>query len=53
MTDQAGVAIVRYPDRAASVEDGLAALLTSYHLRTEAEKGEISWRVCGVPCEGS
>ncbi|NNN34884.1 GNAT family N-acetyltransferase [Streptomyces sp. S3(2020)] len=49
MTDQGEIAIVRYPDRTASVEDGLAALLTAYHLRTEAEKGEAVADVDGLP----
>lgn len=40
MTDHGEIAIVRYPDEDPSVQDGLAALLASYHLRTEAEKGE-------------
>ncbi|MFE9676722.1 GNAT family N-acetyltransferase [Streptomyces sp. NPDC006259] len=39
MSDQRGVAIVRWPGRFPSAEGGPAALLTAYHLRTEAEKG--------------
>ncbi|MER6185826.1 GNAT family N-acetyltransferase [Streptomyces sp. NPDC001652] len=49
MTDQGEIAVVRYRDRAASVEGGLAALLASYHLRTEAEKGEAVADVDGLP----
>ncbi|MEV7909979.1 GNAT family N-acetyltransferase [Streptomyces griseus] len=40
MTDHREVAVVRWPGRNPSVEDGLAALLAAYHLQTEAEKGE-------------
>ncbi|WAU82406.1 GNAT family N-acetyltransferase [Streptomyces sp. Qhu-G9] len=49
MTDQREVSIVRWPGRTLSVEDGLAALLAAYHLRTEAEKGEVVADVDGLP----
>ncbi|MFD5512750.1 GNAT family N-acetyltransferase [Streptomyces sp. NPDC127051] len=49
MTDQREVAIVRWPDQSSSAEDGLAGLLTAYHLRTEAEKGEAVADVHGLP----
>jgi hypothetical protein len=39
MTDRHDVVFVRLPGQDPSVER-LAALLTAYHLRTEAEKGE-------------
>ncbi|MCH0567606.1 MULTISPECIES: N-acetyltransferase [unclassified Streptomyces] len=45
MTDPREVAIVRWPGRAPSVQNGLAALLATYHLQTQAEKGEA---VAGV-----
>ena len=40
MTDQREVSIVRRPGRTLSADDGLGELLTAYHLRTEAEKGQ-------------
>ncbi|MFI1151054.1 GNAT family N-acetyltransferase [Streptomyces sp. NPDC020817] len=49
MTDQLDVAVVRWPDQSPSVEDGLAGLLTDYHLRTEAEKGRAVADVHGLP----
>ncbi|MFD9461019.1 GNAT family N-acetyltransferase [Streptomyces sp. NPDC060027] len=49
MTDQREVSMVRWPGRTQSVEDGLAALLAAYHLRTEAEKGEVVADVDGLP----
>jgi putative acetyltransferase len=49
MTDQREVSIVRRPGRTPSVEDGLTALLAAYHLRTEAEKGEVVADVDGLP----
>lgn len=49
MTDHGEIAIVRYPDEDPSVQDGLAALLASYHLRTEAEKGEAVADLDGLP----
>ncbi|MCK8436617.1 GNAT family N-acetyltransferase [Streptomyces sp. D2-8] len=49
MTDRGDLAIVRWPGRAASGEDGLAALLAAYHLRTEAEKGAAVADVDAVP----
>jgi ribosomal protein S18 acetylase RimI-like enzyme len=39
VTEQRDVVVLRWPDQASSAEDGLAALLTAYHLATEAEKG--------------
>ncbi|MFD8734049.1 GNAT family N-acetyltransferase [Streptomyces sp. NPDC059618] len=39
MMDQPEVAVVRRPDRSPAADGGLSALLTAYHLRTEAEKG--------------
>ncbi|MFH8670319.1 GNAT family N-acetyltransferase [Streptomyces anulatus] len=49
MTDHREVAIVRWPGRTPPVEDGLAALLAAYHLRTEAEKGQPVASVDGLP----
>ncbi|MFF4098782.1 GNAT family N-acetyltransferase [Streptomyces sp. NPDC001903] len=49
MTDQGEVAIVRWPDHSPSAEDGLAGLLTAYHLGTEAEKGGAVADVHGLP----
>ena len=40
MTDQREVSIVHRPGRTLSADDGLGELLTAYHLRTEAEKGQ-------------
>lgn len=40
MTDQREVSTVRRPGRTLSADDGLGELLTAYHLRTEAEKGQ-------------
>ncbi|MER6788321.1 GNAT family N-acetyltransferase [Streptomyces sp. NPDC000658] len=49
MTDRGEVAVVRWPSRDPSAEDGLAALLTAYHLRTETEKGEAVTGVAALP----
>ncbi|MEU4169002.1 GNAT family N-acetyltransferase [Streptomyces sp. NPDC026665] len=49
MTDQRAVSVLRRPGRSLSVEDGLAALLAAYHLRTEAEKGEAVVDVDALP----
>ncbi|MFI1250291.1 GNAT family N-acetyltransferase [Streptomyces anulatus] len=49
MTDHREVAIVRWPGRTPPAEDGLAALLAAYHLRTEAEKGQPVASVDGLP----
>ncbi|MEV5159223.1 GNAT family N-acetyltransferase [Streptomyces sp. NPDC053728] len=49
MTDHPEIAIVRWPGRTPPAEDGLGALLTAYHLRTEAEKGEPVAGVDGLP----
>ena len=40
MTDQREVSTVRRPGRTLSADDGLGELLTAYHLRTQAEKGQ-------------
>lgn len=45
MTEQRAV-VLRWPDQ---TEDGLAALLTAYHLATEAEKGQAVDGVAGLP----
>ncbi|KPC83817.1 acetyltransferase, partial [Streptomyces sp. NRRL F-6602] len=39
----------RWPGQGPSMEAGLAELLASYHLRTEAEKGEAVADVEGLP----
>ncbi|MFJ1783094.1 GNAT family N-acetyltransferase [Streptomyces anulatus] len=49
MTDHGEVVVVRWPGRALPVDDGVAALLAAYHLRTEAEKGESVADVDGLP----
>ncbi|MET7690459.1 GNAT family N-acetyltransferase [Streptomyces sp. NPDC005483] len=49
MTDQREVVIVRWPGQGRSVDAGPAELLASYHLRTEAEKGEAVADVDGLP----
>ena len=49
MTDHHEVVIVRSPGRTPAAEDGLAALLADYHLRTEAEKGAAVADVDGLP----
>ncbi|MFI2645203.1 GNAT family N-acetyltransferase [Streptomyces sp. NPDC018610] len=49
MTDHREIAVVRRPGRTLPAEDGLAALLAAYHLRTEAEKGEPVADVDGLP----
>jgi putative acetyltransferase len=49
MTDQREVSIVCRPGRTLSAEDGLGALLTAYHLRTEAEKGQPVADADGLP----
>ncbi|WOX09501.1 GNAT family N-acetyltransferase [Streptomyces sp. N50] len=49
MTDQHEVSIVRRAGRTLSAEDGLGALLTAYHLRTEAEKGKPVADVDALP----
>ncbi|WP_203183668.1 GNAT family N-acetyltransferase [Streptomyces pratensis] len=49
MTDHREVAIARWPGRTPPVEDGLAALLAAYHLRTEVEKGQQVASVDGLP----
>ncbi|MFC9286637.1 GNAT family N-acetyltransferase [Streptomyces sp. NPDC057052] len=49
MTDHREVAVVRWPDRTSPIEEGLAALLAAYHLRTQAEKGEPVADVDGLP----
>ncbi|MFF2024879.1 GNAT family N-acetyltransferase [Streptomyces sp. NPDC058171] len=47
--DQSEVAVVRWPGRTPAVEQGLAALLAAYHLRTEAEKGRAVAAVDELP----
>ncbi|MGI5460122.1 GNAT family N-acetyltransferase [Streptomyces sp. CA-249302] len=49
MTDQGEVHVVRWPDRDASTEGGPAGLLTAYHLRTQAEKGEAVGDAAELP----
>ncbi|MFF7534686.1 GNAT family N-acetyltransferase [Streptomyces bobili] len=49
MTDHREVAIVRWPGQTPPIEDGLAALLAAYHLRTEVEKGTLVAAVDGLP----
>ncbi|MGW2523540.1 GNAT family N-acetyltransferase [Streptomyces sp. NPDC001617] len=49
MTDQREYSILRGPGRTPSAEAGLAALLSAYHLRTEAEKGETVTDVDALP----
>jgi len=49
MTDRPQVPVVRWSGDHPSSTDGLAALLASYHLRTEAEKGEAVADVDGLP----
>ena len=40
MTEQREVVVVRWPGPSTSSDDGLAGLLSAYHLRTESEKGQ-------------
>ncbi|MGW1819243.1 GNAT family N-acetyltransferase [Streptomyces sp. NPDC002125] len=49
MTDHREMAVVRWPGRTPPSDDGLAALLADYHLRTEAEKGVPVSDVAGLP----
>ncbi|MFF5182924.1 GNAT family N-acetyltransferase [Streptomyces sp. NPDC000345] len=49
MTDRRELAVVRWPGRSPAAENGPAALLAAYHLRTEAEKGEAVAGVDGLP----
>ncbi|MFJ9626360.1 GNAT family N-acetyltransferase [Streptomyces sp. NPDC101175] len=49
MTAQDQVSVVRRPAGELSAEDGTAALLTAYHLRTEAEKGRAVPDADGLP----
>ncbi|MGW1067091.1 GNAT family N-acetyltransferase [Streptomyces aureus] len=49
MTDRAEISIVRWPGRTPSADDGPAALLAAYHLRTEAEKGQAVADVDELP----
>ncbi|MFJ3669715.1 GNAT family N-acetyltransferase [Streptomyces sp. NPDC090106] len=49
MTDRPEASLVRRPGRTLSAEDGLTPLLASYHLRTEAEKGEAVAEVDALP----
>jgi putative acetyltransferase len=49
VTEQRDVVVLRWPDQARTAEDGLAALLTAYHLATEAEKGQAVADVDRLP----
>ena len=49
MTDQREVVVVRWPEQSPSADSGLAGLLAAYHLRTEAEKGQVVADVEGLP----
>ncbi|MFF2324517.1 MULTISPECIES: GNAT family N-acetyltransferase [unclassified Streptomyces] len=49
MTDRAGVAVSRWPGRSPADEEGPARLLTAYHLRTQAEKGEAVADAADLP----
>lgn len=49
MTVQREIPVVRWPGETPRVEDGLAALLTAYHLQTESEKGEPVADTNGLP----
>ncbi|MEV0920064.1 GNAT family N-acetyltransferase [Streptomyces sp. NPDC049967] len=49
MTDHREVSVVRWPGPTPLAVDEVAALLTAYHLRTEAEKGEPVADAAGLP----
>jgi ribosomal protein S18 acetylase RimI-like enzyme len=49
MTGQRQITVVRRPADTLTGDDGLAALLAAYHLRTEAEKGRPVADVDGLP----
>ncbi|WP_420033264.1 GNAT family N-acetyltransferase [Streptomyces sp. cg28] len=49
MPDHREMSVVRWPDQNPLITDGLAALLTAYHLQTETEKGEPVADVDGLP----
>lgn len=49
MTVLRETAVVRWPGETPHIDDGLAALLTAYHLQTEAEKGEQAADLDGLP----
>ncbi|WP_406394387.1 GNAT family N-acetyltransferase [Streptomyces sp. NBC_00887] len=49
MTDRGEIAIVPWPGRGPSAEDGLSGLLAAYHLRTEEEKGAAVPDVGALP----
>lgn len=49
MSDHAEVALTLQPGRTLPADEGLSALLTAYHLRTEAEKGVPVAEVDGLP----
>ncbi|MDQ0835541.1 ribosomal protein S18 acetylase RimI-like enzyme [Streptomyces achromogenes] len=49
MTDRGEVSVVRWPGPTLSADDGPAALLAAYHLRTEAEKGAAVADVDALP----
>ncbi|MEU1514512.1 GNAT family N-acetyltransferase [Streptomyces sp. NPDC005811] len=49
MTDQHGIAVVRWTGQDLSPDGGLSGLLAAYHLRTQDEKGEGVERVEELP----
>ncbi|MCQ9184821.1 GNAT family N-acetyltransferase [Streptomyces sp. IBSBF 2953] len=49
MTDRDKVTVLRWPGQDPSAENGPAALLAAYHLRTETEKGEAVTGVDALP----
>ncbi|MEO6085325.1 MAG: hypothetical protein ABIQ18_19630, partial [Umezawaea sp.] len=49
MTEQREVVVVRWPGPSSSSDEGPAGLLSAYHLRTEAEKGQAVADVDGLP----
>ncbi|MFD0623328.1 GNAT family N-acetyltransferase [Streptomyces sanglieri] len=48
-SERSGISVVRRPGRDLSDPDGLAVLLTAYHLQTQAEKGEAVADAGGLP----
>ncbi|WP_189135955.1 GNAT family N-acetyltransferase [Wenjunlia tyrosinilytica] len=49
MTDRPETVVARWPVRSPSGPDGLAGLLSAYHLQTEAEKGAAVADVAALP----
>jgi ribosomal protein S18 acetylase RimI-like enzyme len=49
MTEHGEIAIVRWLGRTGRLEQGLAALLTDYHLQTETEKGGVVADAAALP----